>query len=242
MSGKKQELTEKNFRWFVAAYLCRVGYRADTGTTLIVEHRKAAIRRDFEARTVYLRLPTEASLRLTAELLGRACYLNVDRPSTTALRAEIIQHFGPTALLIVDELQQITLARTHRDRLATVEFLREIFDRSGCGMVLCGTNDALRELTSGPNALWLRQLRRRALPRVVLPSVTADEDIQAFAGHFGFNDDLPPEAIEATRRIATDDGVSLLITYMQGAARMAKAEGATLAWDHFFRAVRAFEG
>ena len=193
--------------------------------------------------TRYLRLPTEAPLRLTVEMLGRACYLNAHRPSTMGLRAEIVAHFDAGMLLIVDELQQITLTRTARDRLATVEFLREIFDASGCGLVLCGTNEAMREVESGPNARWLRQLRRRALPKVLLPSKAEDEDILAFAEHYGLNGvDMPPEAIAKARQIAAEDGVGLLITYLQGAARMATAEHVVVTWRHFLRTIKAFGG
>lgn len=53
-TGKERTLTEKDFRWFVAAYLARVGYRPDTGTVLIVERGTAAIRPDFEARILHV--------------------------------------------------------------------------------------------------------------------------------------------------------------------------------------------
>ena len=193
--------------------------------------------------TRYLRLPTEAPLRLTAEQLGRACYLNVSQGSSTTLRADIVAHFDAGMLLIVDELQQITLARTARDRLATVELFREIFDTSGCGLVLCGTNEAMREIENGPNALWLRQLRRRALPKVLLPNKADDADIMAFAEHYGLSGaDMPPPAIAKARQIVAEDGVGLLITYLQGAARMATAERAVVMWTHFLRTIKAFGG
>ena len=192
--------------------------------------------------TRYLRLPTEAPLRLTVELLGRACYLNTHRPSTTGLRAEIVAHFDAGMLLIIDELQQITLTRTMCDRLSTVEFLREIFDTSGCGLVLCGTNEAMREVESGPNARWLRQLRRRALPKIMLPNVVSDAGIFAYAEHFGLGDEVPATALVHARQLAADDGVGLLITYLQGAARMAAAERVVVTWKHFLRTIRAFSG
>ncbi len=141
--------------------------------------------------TRYLRLPTEAPLRLTVEALASACYLSLQRSGAASPRAEVVAHFDAGMLLIVDELQQITLARNVRDRLATVEFLREIFDTSGCG----------REVESGPNALWLRQLRRRALPKIMLPSVATDADILAFAAHYGLSEDMPPDAIAKTRQM-----------------------------------------
>ena len=167
----------------------------------------------------------------------------MNQPGRIGIRAEIIAHFDAAMLLIIDELQQITLARTARERLATVEFLREVFDTSGCGLVLCGTNEAMREIESGPNALWLRQLRRRSLPKVMLPNVAGDVDILAFAEHYGLSgEEMPPAAIAKARQIAANDGVGLLITYLQGAARMAAAERVVVTWEHFARTVRAFSG
>lgn len=46
----KRKLTEREFMWFVVAYLTTVGYRADLGTELIVERGTAAIRTEFEQR------------------------------------------------------------------------------------------------------------------------------------------------------------------------------------------------
>jgi hypothetical protein len=46
----KRKLTEREFMWFVVSLLTTFGYRADIGTTLIVERGTAAIRKEFEAR------------------------------------------------------------------------------------------------------------------------------------------------------------------------------------------------
>lgn len=49
--GTKKKLRERDMLWLVADVLCHKGFRADErGTTLIVEHGTAAIRRDFEER------------------------------------------------------------------------------------------------------------------------------------------------------------------------------------------------
>lgn len=49
-TGKKRKLLERDHRWFVVGVLTTVGYREDTGTTLIVEHGTAAVSAEFEAR------------------------------------------------------------------------------------------------------------------------------------------------------------------------------------------------
>lgn len=46
----KKVLTETDFMWFVVAILTDFGFRADTGTTFLVEHGTAAIREEFEQR------------------------------------------------------------------------------------------------------------------------------------------------------------------------------------------------
>ncbi len=48
--GSKSGLTETDFYWFVIGLLTRYGYRADVGTTLVVEMGTAAIRDDFAER------------------------------------------------------------------------------------------------------------------------------------------------------------------------------------------------
>ena len=80
----------------------------------------------------------------------------------------------------------------------------------------------------------------RALPKIMLPSVAADADILAFALHFGLPAEVPPAAVEESRRIAHEDGIGLLITYFQGSARMAAAEALPVSWEHFRRTVVAF--
>lgn len=46
--GTKSQLTQEDFLFFQVAYLTNIGYRPDTGTTLIVEHGTAAISEEFE--------------------------------------------------------------------------------------------------------------------------------------------------------------------------------------------------
>ena len=52
---KRLTLTEREFMWFVIAYLTQIGVRTDSiGTTLIVERAKAAIREPFRSRLLAL--------------------------------------------------------------------------------------------------------------------------------------------------------------------------------------------
>ena len=190
--------------------------------------------------TRYLRLPTQAPMRLTLEYLAQKCHLNTKQSGMTILKMDIIRHFDRTMLLIVDELQQISLTHKESDRLRVVKFLRELHDRSGCGVVLCGTNEAMQEIEAGPNLLWLRRLRRRAMPSIILPDVATDDDILVFAAHFGFKPrnvrryarPSPKNCLEQRNRVAH--------RLFSGCRSYGGHRAKRSDMDHFLRTVTAF--
>jgi len=51
---KKEQLRERDMRWLVATWMINIGWRTDTGTTLVVEHGTAAISPEMEQRLLEL--------------------------------------------------------------------------------------------------------------------------------------------------------------------------------------------
>lgn len=219
----------------------RIALMFGDGQTGKTEALEEYARRNNHGRTRYVRLPHGARYSSSVRLMARACYLN-HRGALTDLCESIMDSADAQTLFIVDELQQLILNPREEMRLMFVEFLRELFDRRKCGIVLCGTNEALVELETGPNAVWLRQIRRRALPIIRLPAEPADEDVIAFAGHFQLDPEMPATAVEVVRRISADHGVGQLITYFQATSHLAAAEKMRPTWMHFLRAVKALHG
>ncbi len=190
----------------------------------------------------YLRLPSGVSRMTVLENLGLECGLNKIRNSAR-MQQQIIASFSAEKVLIVDELQQIALCLKERDRLLILELFREIFDVAGCAVVLCGTNEAMDEFRTGANQAWLRQLRRRCLDdeEIVIDSVPSEEDILAFAAHFGLPINVPTTEAQTIDRVAKHQGVGLLITYMQGAKHLANELGEPVTWGHFTRAINVLK-
>jgi DNA transposition AAA+ family ATPase len=101
------------------------------------------------------------------------------------LRQRIKDAIDERMLLIVDELHLTVDDSASRRAVQTVEFIREIFNQKHCGLVLCATNVFRDEMESGDLQKILRQLKRRRLCSLQLPSVPTQEDLNTFAAAYG---------------------------------------------------------
>ncbi len=116
-----------------------------------------------------------------------------------------------------------------------IEILREIYDVTGCGLVLCGTDVLSAEITRGKMAPMLSQMTRRGVSEVYLPSVPLPEDADAIAEAYG----LPPArgaAGDLQNQILTHHGLGKLIKFLQAATRLAANQGKPMGWEHFLQA------
>jgi hypothetical protein len=70
--------------------------------------------------------------------------------------------------------------------MKVVEWIREIGDRSHCGIVLCGTSAMKDDLINDPRMKgWLVQIEQRCQRTVVLPNRIPHEDIELAAKAYG---------------------------------------------------------
>jgi len=132
--------------------------------------------------THLFRVPTGGSITVTVSEMARRLGIP-DRICYPDLRRRILDSFDEHNLLIVDEAHQCLYNTKSNSSLMVLEFVREIYDRRKCGVVLMGTGelkDALRH-----NAI-LQQLWRRRSPGLVLqlPAEVPVADLNAFADAF----------------------------------------------------------
>lgn len=133
--------------------------------------------------TIYVRMPTGGSL---CDFLGELA-IRLDIPhyiTAQQLRRRIIESFDNRTLLQVDEAHQTLLGRYTDRAQKTLEFIRELWDRRKCGLVICGTDVLRRGLKTSPllGQLWLRRYRVLDLPKLPPPS-----DLAAIAKTFGLD-------------------------------------------------------
>lgn len=144
-------------------------------------------------------------------------------------------------LLIVDELHQLFIRREKNDTTAILqcEFLREIYDRSGCGLVLIGTRALETHLHNQREAL--AQLLDRGTMQINLGDKPSAGDLRLFIANYGLPDlnEREPEASAIVADTLKLSGLRLLTLRLRDGAAAAAKAGEPYAWKHFCAAFKA---
>ena len=120
-----------------------------------------------------------------------------------------------------------------------MEFIREIYDRTGCGLVMSATKVGLSGLEGGKNRLLFDQLRRRGVVKVVLPDAPPVRDINTIARTFELP--LPAgEDLRAIKSLIATRGLGVFLKYLQKAYAVTKKRKAELTWDAFRRVANGY--
>ncbi len=187
-------------------------------------------RRNNHGQTKYIRMPASAGVQLFAKEVARACFVAPDT-SFENLRDSIFKAIDNKTLVIIDEAHQAFLSYQKSSQIKVMEFIREIYDRRKCGMVLCGTQVLQEEVQSGKQARMLRQIDRRGIIRVQLPLIPPSADIEKIAAAFG----LPPPTgahAELVKDMIHSSGLGKFIKFLQAGASRAAKEKQKTTWDH----------
>jgi DNA transposition AAA+ family ATPase len=199
-------------------------------TTSIEEYA----RRNNHGETKLVRMPASAGVQLFMKELAKACFVSTES-CFEKLRDRVLNAIDERTLLIIDELHQAFTSYQHGSAIKVFEVIREIYDRTHCGMVLVGTNVLRTELTTGKLAPILEQLRRRGTIKVQLPATPPKADLDKIAKKFG----LPPAdgiAAEVVKDMIHTSGLGMYIKFLQSASMMAGRDGKKATWDHFVQA------
>jgi DNA transposition AAA+ family ATPase len=191
-------------------------------------------RQNNHGQTKYVRLPASAGVQLVAKVVAKACYVS---PNTNFenLRESILDAVDGHTLVLIDEAHQSFLSYQKSSQIKVLEFLREIHDRTKCGMVFCGTKVLREELHTGKLALMLRQLERRGIIQVNLPDTPPKRDLDAIAKAFGL-EPATENALEVVKDMIHRYGLGKYVKFLQAATRMAAKQQKKLTWDHFVTA------
>jgi Uncharacterized ATPase, putative transposase len=189
-------------------------------------------RRAESGPAVYTRMPAAPSLSLFLRRLARDC----GKPAQTAgyaARENIEESFeGGDAILIVDEMHGAFDGARPGTGKSIAEFIREILDRTGIGVVFAGTRLMLDEYQGGRAAATLEQTLRRGIVKCRLPDIPPRGDVLLFAAAFG----LPKPDAESSAiidRILAQNGIGHIRSFLHAASNLAKNRNETLAWQHF---------
>ena len=135
----------------------------------------------------YVRVPAAPTLKLAvaafAESVGVGSSLRVDEA-----RQRVAKAVGRNTLLIIDELHELVMSGGKGTAMKVVEWIREIWDNSSCGMVLCGTRSLEDDLINDARMKgWLVQIDQRCQRVMNLPNRIPMEDIELAAKAYGIS-------------------------------------------------------
>lgn len=207
----------------------------------------------------YTRMPTRGQLgdylKECAGKMAMGAYSGVGN-----LRDRVIN--GIPNGLIIDEADQCFQSVKNSLGLATLDFIREAYDRKACGIVLIMDHHGRNELMRGHNAARLKRLYRRRLAPLQLPSQIYASDGDAYAASFGltparrdevrvnvkYTDDdgvehkkLHSESpLELQNRVIAKHGLAVWLMILDDAHDLAQEQRRTITWEAVIKAHALF--
>lgn len=184
-------------------------------------------------RTRYLEVCEAMSPFGFLRALAETCQTNTSG-NNWAVWKNLVENLTPNTLLIIDEVHQPFSTGKYNTGAKIIETARGIFNKVGCGVVLCGTNALRDELNIGRLKNVFTQTRKRGVIRVQCPDVLPLRDIWKFTAAHGLQQPKPKTAEhELVNRIRKTNGISELTKYLKAGAALAANQKQPYAWKHF---------
>ena len=208
--------------------------RSHTGKSVALQTYQ---QRNNHGRTIYVKMPPGGSPRMFLIALARACSIS-DRNAYDQLRDRMIRFFDTGMLLVIDEMHQTVVGR--KLQTVTLECIRDLYDASGCGMVLCATKVFTDKMKEERHRLFFEQIDNRGILRRRLPDLAPWMDIRAIVGAYG----LPPAPREKLHpgdklspheflvEIRKTSGIGKLANLLRTSRRIATKRGELFSWRH----------
>lgn len=204
-------------------------------TTALLEYKRL----HNHGRTIYLRMGSNWTKARFVRELGILFGNGMKKSLVWDLEDKIVGSLSRYNLLIIDEFHLALETTSEKAAKEIVEFIREIYDRSGCGLVLSGTKVGLEGLEGGRNRMLFDQLRRRGVVKVVLPDVPPRRDINEIARTFELE---PPqgEDLKRVKQLIQTRGLGVFLKYLQKAYAVTKARKVALDWEAFKKVANGY--
>jgi transcriptional regulator with XRE-family HTH domain len=183
--------------------------------------------------TIYVSMPTGGALCNLIVEMGEALRISATI-CEKVLRRRIMSAIDDRMLLIIDEAHRAIPDSSNArgtSKIQSIEFIREIYDKCRCGVVICATNVFRDEMDHGAMSKLLGQSKRRRLCALQLPNRVPREDLDRFAAAYG----LPPSAgkyRDLEKRIIEDEALGFWLTLLRMAGKIAGQRKQKLTWDH----------
>ena len=196
--------------------------------------------------TLYVEMPTGGSLSNFLTKLAKKLRVGT-QVRQAELRQRIIDSLDERMLIIIDEIHRCTPESGFGRKaygIATIDFIKEMFNEKRCGIVMIGTNVFRTYMANEAVSKFFEQINRRRLLTIQLPNQPTVKDLNTFAKAY----DLKPaegKALELQTKLIAEDALGMWLTLLRMAAKVAGVKKAKMDWSHVLAAdagVRKLEG
>ena len=200
-----------------------------------------------DGRTVYVRCSSISGLHGLMNAIGK-CIGVSPAGNKDAMKQSMIAAFQPDMVLILDEFHELLYVYRRESFFACAEFVRELYDRVGMGIVLSLTN-------FGRDKIWdsrrsdLEQIFRRGVHRIQVGTrsgLPPQDDIEMILRQHGL--DFPSKTLlchacdmelkprEILHQLARDEGLKAICERLRYAHRHARQQNRDfITWEDFVR-------
>jgi len=205
---------------------------------------KTTALRDYVRRTreaCYCRVASRSGTPILAEEMAKALGSARAEGATFRENRRYILDNAADRLLIVDELHEAFTTHGFEAAVAYVEFIREVHDRTGCGVVLCGTDALPRGFQDRRYAPVLRQTWERGIVRKAFPARPPWRDVVAAARHHGIGETLDEAAAKQWQARLKNMSFGAVVRLVRSARNMAERRGKPMGWERVGEALHALD-
>ena len=191
-------------------------------------------------RTKYLRLGSGWTKSRVVTELARACNVYTESYHRLAvLEHRIIEALTSERCLIIDEFHQALVTSGENNAATIMEYLREVHDRTGCGIVMCATPVGRDLMFDARRKKLYGQFKRRGLIEFATPDVPKIRDINTIAKSFKL--EAPTgETLKRIKQMLRESGLGKYIKYLRKANALAVRRGEAVSWDGFEAVCEAY--
>lgn len=196
------------------------------------ESLKAYAREHNHGKTIYIEMGSGWTRTRFVRELARKFNNGVKATKAWALEDAIFDTLKRSNLLIVDEFHKALTTTGEKQSATVLEFIRDIRDKTRCGLVLCATKVGMERFETGVNKQTFEQLIGRSIIKAVLPDRPPVKDLNAIARSF----DLPVptgDALKLVKSLVLEYGLERYFVYLQKAYSMSQSKRQPMSWDIF---------
>lgn len=190
-------------------------------------------------QTIYLEMGAGWTRPRFVRELARKFGNGVKATKSWALEDAIFDTLKRSNLLIVDEFHKALTTTGERNSASVLEFIRDIRDKTHCGLVLCATKVGMERFETGANKEMFEQLIGRSIIKAVLPDRPPVRDLNTIARAF----ELPiptGDDLKSVKKLVGTYGLDRLFAYMQKAYAITKKDKQPMSWKAFQKVMNGY--